>query len=69
MSPETEINLALVLSVLRMLQEEGSAPPPGQVSPEYISRLADELELPVSAKTIRRTESIALLKLRSALSE
>lgn len=67
MTTETNIRLALVISALRMLQDEGKAPPPGEVSPEYIARLSRELGEPVSADTIRRCESLAILKLKNKL--
>lgn len=63
MSPETETNLALLFAALAWLQaEDADVPPPGQVTPEYLSALSRELGTPVSATTIRREESLALAK-------
>ncbi len=68
MTPETNIRVALVISALRLLQEDDAAPPAGQVSPEYLAKLSRELGEPVSAGTWRRIEFIAVSKLRHALS-
>ena len=67
MTSETETNLALLLAALRYLQEKGAdVPPPGQVTPEALDRLARELEIPVSLSTLKRFDSIALAKFRNA---
>lgn len=68
MTPETNTRIALVISALRLRQQEGEAPAPGQVSPEYLAKLSKEIGEPVSAGTWRKIETRALAKLRQALS-
>lgn len=68
MTTETNIRIALVTSALRLLQEDGDAPQPGEVTPEYLARLSTELGEPVSETTWRNVERRALAKLRHNLS-
>lgn len=70
MTKETEANLALLMAALRYLQEHsGDVPPPGKVTPENLSALARELDIPLSISTIRRVDSLAIAKARHAATQ
>jgi hypothetical protein len=68
MTALTAAKIDLVLLALQERQMRGAAPKPGEVTPEYLARLAAEIGEPVSAGTWRKIEFRAVAKLRHALS-